>query len=526
VIVGVLSAVIFSWRIFTWPFAAGFDAWAYMMWGRSIISGDRPDYLLSATTPKPMGTILGAVSGPFPPRVVFALQVAIALGFIVAVIYRLGTSAYGPLAGGLAALAFVIGSDLDHIMSLAFIDAVVAAVVVGSALAKGWRRTTLCVVTGLFRPEGWLLAGLSVITIGKGSLLRRISLGALIGALPAALWVLFDLLVGGDALATIHWTQQTRALRDVLQGNYASLSWTEIPETFVTTLFENPLLGVVASVGALGLVVHVLRSRESPYIDRWPEIMALVWTGALVLELLAGLDLLLRYLLPVFVLTSLGWAHLLGPYLERMHVPDWASASITVVSILVLAMTMDVSTHLRFFRKINRTEQLAPGISEVSRCGRIGVTGGWRARHHIPMISVLAGVGSAGFNLVDLDPRGAVRQRGVASVLRFQRRQGGVLPDWSIHQSPLGPIALSPGCPAPEGWPRLAEEWRYPLGNPDLFRYCRDSRGLPVSVCVTRQARAAYRIYRCPRQAIQDANGGGAGRARRSSRCLTPQVEI
>ena len=89
-VVGSIAAVLFvRMRLASSPIASP-DAWAYSAWGQALARGERPVYELAATTPKPLATVLAAITSPLPAPKGVAVIVALGLAVIIGSLFFVG----------------------------------------------------------------------------------------------------------------------------------------------------------------------------------------------------------------------------------------------------------------------------------------------------------------------------------------------------------------------------------------------------------------------------------------------------
>jgi hypothetical protein len=412
--VGVVSAGIFLWRTLSWPAAASPDAWAYLSWGETLLHGDRLDYELTATTPKPLGGLLGLLASPLPPGRAMSVVVALALGAVVAALFLAAERRAGSAAGAVAVVVFLAAANLPDLLAFQLVDAVTAALVAVALATRGRARVVALIVAGLLRPEAWTLAGVAAFGEAK----RRPLLAAAIAAAAApALWVAYDALVTGDALATAHRTDDLLA---------PARSWGVVLETLADRI--SPVGFVLAALAVLGFA---LRRKADVLL---PAATLVLWPAVLVLEANRGLPIAPRYLLPPLVAVALGVA-LLVPRLA----PMWVAAAAAVGATLAFALTMEFGAD-RGAQRVREIEATAPVVEPVLDCGTVGVAGVDRkAGAYVGALA--AGTGHSLQEFVRLP---AARPTG--GVLRLQH--GDFIPPngWRERPTSLGALFVSPEC--------------------------------------------------------------------------------
>lgn len=432
--VGVATGAMFVARTFTWPSASSNDAWAYAAWGQALARGEQLVYN-TATTPKPLASMLAAIVSPLPPTRAWALVVALALGVLVAALLAAGYREAGALGGVVAVGAFLFAAPLEGVLWTSLVDAVTAALVVLAIALRGRGRVASLVLAGLLRPEAWLASALAGYVESSGSRWRRLLIGAGAGVLPIVLWTVFDLAVTGDALASRRF-QETGEL--LSQGPSEALG---LFRTAITT--ESG--GVFALVGGIGLLAHGWRSRRGGDFP-FPLAIGFVWAAALFAETVYGFELNARYLLPLVAVLALGWGLLVGAFLpsvrSRQTVLVWAAAAVVVAVTAFSVLRMD------FGRAAHRPEQVSlavyrslPAIEATLDCGDVGLVG----RRHIG--STIARLAAATrTSLTRFEPAEPGQASRYAAILAVNGSQAKRLPAWPVRETQIGPLAVNPRC--------------------------------------------------------------------------------
>jgi len=432
--VGVATGAMFVARTFTWPSASSNDAWAYAAWGQALARGEQLVYN-TATTPKPLASMLAAIVSPLPPTRAWALVVALALGVLVAALLAAGYREAGALGGVVAVGAFLFAAPLEGVLWTSLVDAVTAALVVLAIALRGRGRIASLVLAGLLRPEAWLASALAGYVESSGSRWRRLLIGVGAGVLPIVLWTVFDLAVTGDALASRRF-QETGEL--LSQGPSEALG---LFRTAITT--ESG--GVFALVGGIGLLAHGWRSRRGGDFP-FPLAIGFVWAAALFAETVYGFELNARYLLPLVAVLALGWGLLVGAFLpsvrSRQTVLVWAAAAVVVAVTAFSVLRMD------FGRAAHRPEQVSlavyrslPAIEATLDCGDVGLVG----RRHIG--STIARLAAATrTSLTRFEPAEPGQASRYAAILAVNGSQAKRLPAWPVRETQIGPLAVNPRC--------------------------------------------------------------------------------
>jgi hypothetical protein len=432
--VGVATAAIFVARTFTWPSASSSDAWAYAAWGQALARGEQLVYN-TATTPKPLASVLAAIVSPLPPTRAWALVVGLALGVLVASLLAAGSREAGTLGGVAAVGAFVVAAPLERVLWTSLVDAVTAALVVLAIALRGRARIASLVLAGLLRPEAWVVSALAGYVESAGSRLRRLLLGIGAGLLPIVLWTVFDLAVTGDALASRKFRETSELLS---QGPVDALS-----------LFRRAIItesgAVFALVGGVGLLAHGWRSRRGGDFP-FPLAVGLLWAAALLAETVYGFELNARYLLPLVAVLALGWGLLVGavvpPVRGRQTVLVWAAAGVVVAATALVVLRMDFGRGAHRPERVTRAVYRSlPAIEATLDCGDVGLVG----RQHIG--STIARLAAATrTSLTRFDPVEPGQASRYAAILAVNGSQAELLPAWPVRETQIGPLAVNPRC--------------------------------------------------------------------------------
>jgi hypothetical protein len=431
--------------VLAWPAATGYDAWAYTTWGQALARFERPLFELGATTPKPLATLLALPVVPLPPERAFPLVVAVFAGVLAGALFAAARREAGTLAGvgALAALAF--GVRLEPILWFGHSDGITAALVVVGVALRGRPRVAALVLAGLLRPEAWLLAGFAAAWEARSRLRRAaFGLGALI--LPALLWLLLDLVLAGDPLATQNWREGREPV------DYGTLGPVELVGRVWDRLTEVVHPAVVL-VGALGIALNVWRSRGK---DPFPAVAIALWVGALAVERELGIELNARYFLPVAALLALGCGLLAGALLperarDRFPLPA-AAASVTILALA--AATMGFGPARPEAARVDAVREALPLLEHPLACGIVATTGTRQSAAVIPPLAASSREPLHRFAVYE--PAGEYAAVLLFEAHRFERgrkarglrRQAerAELPPWPREETALGPLAVEPDC--------------------------------------------------------------------------------
>ena len=439
-IAGVAGAA-FLWRTLAWHPAVTVDAWAYAAWGQALARGERPLFELGATTPKPLAAVLGLFVAPLPPARAFAVIVALALAVLAAALFAAAYREGGTVAAAAAVIALVVGARLDVAVAFAYVDVVVAALVMAGVALRGRLRICAFVLAGLLRPEAWLVAAFAGFSETTGRLRHRAGAALLAGLLAPTLWILGDLSLTGDPLGTPRWNSERLRASDP-----ETTSWTELPGAFWGALTKEGA-AVLTVAGLLGLGLHLSRTRREGASGVVPFAVAVVWSMVPTLHFWYGANLQPRYLLPVVAVLALGCGFLAAELLRslpRVRSP-WPAAAVASGTLILAALLMAAGPRvLREMERNQAIEATRPTVEAVLSCGRLGVTRKTAARGVIPQL--------AASSRHSLHEFGVYRRgRQFAAVLDFSLRgppANPPLPSWPRFDTPLGPLAVAPGCAA------------------------------------------------------------------------------
>ncbi len=425
----VAAAAVFSWRALTSPPAASFDPWAYSAWGQAIARGESPSYELASTAPKPLGAFIGALVAPLPVPRGITLVVVLSVALMIAGLFALAQRHSGGAGAGVAVLAVLAGGMVPMAVWLSYIDAIAAALVILGLALHGRARIALWVLAGLLRPEAWALAALAGFLESKGAMWRRIGAAAIAGALPPVLWMGADLVLTGDALATLRWIEEARATDLVGAGT----GWTGLPSLFWSALAKDAG-AVVAVAGCVGLSMEARRNGPAAGTAALALVIALVWTAGLAVEVHAGLLLQARYLLPVHLMFALGCgflaARLLPSYVGALG--RRSAVGVAVLALGVCGTTMTMSGTPGFTATLVKNARSSlPTVNAALRCGRVGITGKTVARERatITLLAAATRQSPRRFGAASQEPGAGHGQReGFGAILHID--QGGRIFPW------------------------------------------------------------------------------------------------
>lgn len=287
-------------------------------WGHELWQGHLPDVRVAgASTPHPLSIISGAVAtfaGGSALDVMEDLAVLSASAIVVTLI-AIGRIVRVPLAGVAAATILVAsGRFLFSSLALAAPSDLPALAAVLGALAlelerprRGYAPLGLLAVAGLWRPEAWLLSlsyACYCAPALRPSTRRNLFFIALMGP---GIWATSDLVLTGDPVYSLTYTQWSTAIaaRPTGLGNVPSVLWSTL-DAYVGV----PML-IAASAGlALDLWIGI--------VPRIVSIWLMLTVTALGLVGAAGLPVISRYALPTVLATTLYCGVFIGGWM-RAH---------------------------------------------------------------------------------------------------------------------------------------------------------------------------------------------------------------
>jgi hypothetical protein len=297
--------------LFVWVTYPNYDSYYALVWGREIVHGHLPSFeAYRAPTEHPLAVAFGAVLsllGQDADRV----MVLITLGTFVALAagtYRLGRVCFTPFVGAVAAFLVVTRFDFPSLAVRAYLDIPFMAAIVwaGALEAARPRRGTpvflLLAAAGLMRPEAWLLSGVYFLWMSWNASWRDRRIYAALTAVGPVLWVLTDFVVTGNPVFSLTSTQDLAAEleRQKSGGDVIATLPGYLRATVKTPVFF---------AGVVGLAMAVWRFPLRAVI---PVLLFLVGVFTFVATGLAGLSVIVRYLLVPSVMLSLFAAFTVG----------------------------------------------------------------------------------------------------------------------------------------------------------------------------------------------------------------------
>jgi hypothetical protein len=269
------------------PATLGYDAWAWMVWGRELA------HLRLATTDgpsfKPFPVLVGAplsVLGAIAPSVWLAgMRAGAVVSLLLA--YRLATRLSGPLGGAAAVVGLALSADLYRTALLGSAEPALIALTLGAvdrhlAGRRAW-ALVLIAAAGLIRPEAWVfLAGYGLYLWRREPRLRPLVAAAVL--LPPALWLGLDWAGSGDPL---HGGQTAT---EATEGSAALAS---VPAFEVVRRAADAVI-LPTLVLAAGAAVEAARRRDRRVL--WLAALAVAWIAMVAIMAEAGFTGTRRYL--------------------------------------------------------------------------------------------------------------------------------------------------------------------------------------------------------------------------------------
>jgi hypothetical protein len=289
------------------PAAMGYDAWAWMVWGRELAHLD----LATTGGPsfKPLPVIVVAplsVLGGIAPAVWLAGMRACAVASLL-LAYRLGTRLAGPAAGAVAAVGLALSADLYRTALLGSAEPALIAVTLGAVDRhldgrRDW-ALVLVAVAGLIRPEAWVvLAAYGVYVWLREPRLRTLVAAAVV--LPPALWLGLDWAGSGDPL------HASSTATEATEGSAAHAS---VPSLEVVRRAADAVIVPTLVLAAVGLV-EAARRRDRRVLAIAG--LAIAWIVVVAIMAEAGFTGTRRYLAApaaaICVVSGVGLAWLLS----------------------------------------------------------------------------------------------------------------------------------------------------------------------------------------------------------------------
>lgn len=184
------------------------DTIYHLVWGRELAAGELSTFA-TGPTPHPLPLLAGALTSLLGDGasyvVTYVLFGPASLGLLVAACVMAARQLGGTWwAAGLVVLILATSTPVLANVATARYDVLFAALVVLAVAVEARRPRSavaplvLLVVSGLLRPEGWVLAGVYALYRWSGLRIRQRAAYAVAVAFAPAAWIVMDLLVMGD----------------------------------------------------------------------------------------------------------------------------------------------------------------------------------------------------------------------------------------------------------------------------------------------------------------------------------------
>jgi hypothetical protein len=377
----VLAFVGFFVRV-TYP---NYDSYYSLLWGRELLDLHLPSFeAYRAPTEHPLAVAFGALLSIFGDGAdrLLVLLTLLSLVALAAGTYRLGRVCFTPFVGTIAAFLVVTRFDFPSLAVRGYIDIPFMATVVwaGALEAARPRRGTivflLLAAAGLMRPEAWLLAGLYFLWMSWDASWQQRFRYAALTAIGPALWALTDFAVTGDPLFSLNSTQDLAA---ELRRQKSGSSLVEALPQFLRATVKTP----VYFAGLAGIAIALWKF---PLRFVIPGILFLVGAGAFVASGIAGLSVIVRYLMVPSVMLCLFAGVTLGGFTmlrrgTRLRTV-WAVGAALALVLGLGYTSLNPPSLKRFDSELTfrgdvgrslRSLLTTPAVEENLRCGAVSV---------------------------------------------------------------------------------------------------------------------------------------------------------
>jgi hypothetical protein len=289
------------------PATLGYDAWAWMVWGRELAHLDLATTSGPSFKPLPVLVVapLSLLGGIAPALWLAAMRACAVASLVLA--YRLGARLGGPVAGMVAAIGLALSADLYRTALLGSAEPALIALTLGAVDRhldgrRGW-ALVLVAVAGLIRPEAWVvLAAYGLWVWMHEPRLRPLVAAAVV--LAPALWLGLDWAGSGDPL------HASSTATEATEGSAANAS---VPALEVVRRAIDAVIVPTLVLAAVGLV-EAGRRRDRRVLVL--AALAVAWIAVVAVMAEAGFTGTRRYLAApaaaVCVVSGVGLAWLLG----------------------------------------------------------------------------------------------------------------------------------------------------------------------------------------------------------------------
>jgi len=326
------------------PYTLSADMAWHLQWGVEVDAIRLPTYGvgLPGPTPHPLGLLLAALAGATGHGYrVLAVAGPFCYAGLVAMTVRLGWVSFGLLGGLLAGvLVAVTGSMLEFTLTF-FVDSaylvlmLMGATLIAAAPERGSGPLALFALAGMLRPEAWLFSAIYwLYLVSRGPFAPRLIWLAILGASGPLLWLLWDLVVTGDPLYSLTYTQAgARRL-----GRVTGLG--NVPRSLTDYVRHGVRPGIMIGATVAFAAIVLLRRRNGFAIAGFTAVAGLAYVvlGA------ADVSLLPRYTVGLQIGITLLFAWLVTAWArESTHRAAW----VAVASLAGAAALVSVPGRLR-----------------------------------------------------------------------------------------------------------------------------------------------------------------------------------
>lgn len=368
---------------FLYPTYPNYDSLYSLIWGDEILHGQLPSFeVYRAPTEHPLALVFGALMSLFGTggdRLMVGATLASYVA-LVAGLFRLGSAAFTPLVGLIAAALLLSRFDFAFLAARGYIDIPYLAFVVWAAALEAGRprRGTpvfvLLTLAGLMRPEAWLLIGLYwlwYVWPRTTPWRTRIATAALTATGPL-IWAAVDGIVTGDPLYSLH---STSTLAEELGRSHGLSAVPQATWAFLTSLDKAPVV-YAALAGVLLAIALVPRRLGMPFL------LLVVGLATFGLVGVAGLSIIDRYLLVPSLMVMIfagvtfgGWTMLADGRARDVWRGLFAVAVIggvawTIVNLNLVRFQNELDFRKRYRGDLTRVLE-DPAVEAGRRCGPI-----------------------------------------------------------------------------------------------------------------------------------------------------------
>lgn len=431
------------------------DTWAYLVHGQALLRGERPPVEELLTTPKPLGTALGALAAVFPPEVGFALLVASIVAALLVGAFVVGWRVGGGYGAVVTVAAVSATANLVTVLNAALIDVVTPACLVMATIATGRVRLGWVMVAGLLHPFVWPITAFVAWSNARERGLPIRVLSATTTAVSNALaWLALDAAILGDPLATPRWMADFRRALVGSPGPDIDSGAAAFGDALELIFVSSPAIAAVWVVGTIGLFLWARAGGDDNPAESFPLAALVLWTGMLMLYAYLGAPLHPRYLLPSIIVLCLGCGVAAGRLLTSApRIPSLAAVVAAAVLVAAVLWTVELDdVRIASARRHERILETRPAIHAGLDCGRVGFAGNRYTAGIAGEIAATMRLPMQRFGTIPTDPQEGrlIDPERYAAIFRLHG-VAGPLPWTPRYRAPLGRLAYAPDCPPARG---------------------------------------------------------------------------